>query len=202
MSGIFARTRYDECNNYEQLNISTGPDRWTQNTIQTHPNACMSANGPRNSRLMNSSELNARYNDVVDIESSLFGLDVPLSRCMNAQTLMERDTSINKLYNNIQNKSVPLQCSNVMDFNYTRLNVQDRVTERPYNNWDYPIIDPREFVYYGFQQFNTDANNRDGSATRYETKIQLEGLNKKLKDSAVLFNNISPNSVPSISQTR
>jgi len=202
MSGIFARSRYDECNNFEQLNISTGAHRWVHNTIQTHPNACISANGPRNSRQMNSSELNVKFTDAIDIESSLKGMDIPLSRCMNSQTLIERDASLNKLYTNVNNKVEPKQCSKIMDFNYTRLNIQDKVVEKPYNNWQFPIIDPRENVFYGFTQYNTDANNRDGSSTRYETKMNLEKLNVQLKNSANAFTTIGSNTVPTISQIK
>lgn len=191
MSGIFSRSRYDECNNKETVNISAGPGVWTNNTIQKSPDACFSMNGPRNSRLMNSSELNVQYNNAIDVESSLYGLDIPLSRCMTQRTLVERDQKLNNLYNNMKDKKEPEICSNFLDLNYTRFDEPLHASELPYPAFGYPIIDPREWVYYGHAKFPTNGNVREGSQTRYDTKMKLEKVNEEARIRARKFDSIS-----------
>lgn len=191
MSGIFTRSLYDECNNKETLNISTGPGVWTNNTVQTSQNACFSNNGPRNTRQMNSSELNVQYNNAIDIENSLYGLDIPLSRCMTQRTLIERDQKLNNTYNNMINKKEPAFCDNYLDLNYTRLEEPLHVSELPYPTFQYPIIDPKEWVYYGASDYPTVGNLREGLQTRYDTKMKLEKTNAAIRVEARKFDSIT-----------
>jgi hypothetical protein len=191
MSGIFSRSLYDECNNKETVNISTGPGVWTNNTMQKNPTACFSKNGPRNSRLMNSSELNVYYENAIDVESSLYGLDVPLSRCMTQRTLIERDQKLNNTYNSIGTKKEPEFCSNYLDLNYTRLEEPLHVSEKAYPSFGFPVIDPREFVFYGEATYNTSGNLRGGLQTRYDTKMKLEKVNELARINARKFDSIT-----------
>lgn len=189
MSGIYSRTKYDKCNNIDTTNITVKPGILRTTTIQKHPNECMASNGPRNTRLLNSSEINADYNKAVDIESSLYGLDIPLSRCIDSNTLQEKNTNLKKLYNNLEKKPQNY-CSKSSDFNYTRLNPHLYVSELPYNNYGYPIIDPREFVFYGHPEYGTVGNDRIGFATQYKSKISLEKMNKEMREIANKFDNL------------
>ena len=191
MSGIFSRSLYDECNNKETVNISTGPGVWTNRTIQKNPDACISRNGPRNTRLMNSSELSVSYNNAIDVESSLFGLDVPLSRCMTQRTLIERDQKLNNLYNSMNNVKEAEFCSNFLELNHTRLDEPLHIAEIPYPTLGYPIIDPRSFVYYGSDGFRTVGNLREGLLTRYDTKMSLEKVNALARERANSYGSIS-----------
>jgi hypothetical protein len=191
MSGIFSRTLYDECNNKETVNISTGPGVWTNNTIQKNPSACFSNYGPRNTRLMNSSELNIDYNNAIDVENSLYGLDIPLSRCMTQRTLIERDQKLNNTYNNLPFKKEPESCNNFLDLNYTRLEEPLHISEKPYPAFSYPIIDPRAWVYYGEANTPTYGNVREGAQTRYDTKMKLEEINAQMRIDARKLNSIT-----------
>jgi len=190
MSGIYTRSLYDECNNKETLNISTGPGIWTNNTIQKNPDACFSKYGPRNTRMMNSSELNIEYNNAIDIENSLYGLDIPLSRCMTQRTLIERDQKLNNTYNSMPLKKEPEFCNNYLDLNHTRLEEPLHLSELPYPAFAYPIIDPRASVYYGELSTPTYGNLREGLQTRYDTKMKLEEINAKMREDSRKFTTI------------
>ena len=99
MSGIFSRPKYDFCNNKETVEISTKPGNLVLTTDQTLDNACYSLNGPRNTRTLNSTNLSVNYSNAIDIESNLFGLNYPLSRCIENNTLIDKDVKINTVYN-------------------------------------------------------------------------------------------------------
>ena len=191
MSGIFSRSLYDECNNRETLDISVAPGVWVHNTIQQNPEACFPKNGPRNTRLMNSSELNARYENVIDIENSLYGIDIPLSRCMNQRTLIDRDIKLNNLYQSNKKFQEPKMCNDFLDDKYTRLDEPGHITEKPFPINQYPIIEPKNWVYYGTDEESTYGNKRDGLQTRYDTKMSLEDLNKKMRKEAGILTTIT-----------
>lgn len=189
MSGIYTRPLYDECNNSEQVAISIGPGEWIQQTIQDNPNMCYHNEGVRNTRFMNSSQINIKYKNAIDIESSLKGLDIPISRCMQPNTLTERDVKLNAIYNNIDKQTTPT-CSNFLTNSYTRLEPPAHISEQPYNRYEYPIIDPSQWVYYGFQDYNTTSNTRDGRSSRYDIKNKLNPENKLLRTQSNKLGNI------------
>jgi len=191
MSGYFSRSLYDECNNKESIGISTKPGQWVFDTLQEHQEGCFSKNGPRNTRGMATSQVGIRYTDTIDIENSLRGSDIPLSRCMGLNTLQERDEKLNKLYTAIPKKEI-ISCSNNMDYNYTRLEPRLNLVEQSFNRYGYPIIDPLEFVYNGFEQYGMDKNNREGVSTRFNSKAKLEEANKKLREQSRKFTDIKP----------
>ena len=97
MSGHNSRMLYDACNTCENAKISTASSKWVHNTSNEHNGACFSRNGPREGRVMASSSQNVNYRSAVDIESSLKGLDIPSSRCMTGQNLIDKDKRLNKL---------------------------------------------------------------------------------------------------------
>lgn len=195
MSGHFSRNLYDECYNKEALNLSTGPGKWTLDTAQQSDALCYSQNGPRNTRTGNSSVLPIEYPNAVEIESALKGLDVPLSRCMSVNSLQERDVTMNKMYNEAKKRNAGQNCNNFLDMNYTRLEEPSRITEKSYNRYGFPIIDPNEWNFFGFsgQQFNsnTEGNVRDGRSTRYDTKAELDKKNKEMRMNAGKFQKLA-----------
>ena len=191
MSGYFSRSLYDECNNKESIGISTKPGQWVFDTLQEHQEGCFSKNGPRNTRGMATSQVGIRYTDTIDIENSLRGSDIPLSRCMGLNTLQERDEKLNKLYTAIPKQEI-IACSNNMDYLYTRLEPRLNVVEQSFNRYGFPIIDPLEFVYNGFEQYGMDKNNREGVSTRFNAKSKLEESNKKLREQSRRFSDIKP----------
>lgn len=191
MSGYFSRSLYDDCNNKESFNISTKPGQWVLQTQQEHQEGCFSKHGPRNTRGMATSQIGNRYIDTIDIENSLRGSDIPLSRCMNANTLQERDIKLNNLYNALPKKEIN-ECSSNLDYMYTRLEPQNNIIEQSFNRYDYPIINPSEFVFNGFEQYGTDRNNRHGVSTRFDVKAKLEESNKKLRQQSRKFTDIKP----------
>ena len=184
MSGYFSRSLYDNCNIQSNTDITTGPGTWVLNTSIDHQNACFPDNGPRNTRGYTSSEIGVKYTDAIDIENSLKGLDVPLSKCYSNNTLVDKDERLNKLYNNIPKKEfIDCPSENNSDKS-TRLDLRDKVIEKPFNRYEYPIIDHKEFIYFGFNQYNMGNNNRNGISTRYDVKTKLIEHNKKLKKKA------------------
>jgi len=182
MSAYFTRQAYDDCNIKEELNISIRPSMYRLETPNENDKRCFPLNGLRNTRSMTSSQLNAQYAPVVEIENSLYNLDIPLSRCITGRTLVDRDEKINKLYNSIP-KVEPTSCEANSGFIYTRLEPQKRTAEMPYNRYDYPLIDPKEWVFYGNE--DTKGNNRDGRSTRYDSDIKLDAMNKRMRETAM-----------------
>lgn len=183
MSGLYTRTLYDESNNRDSVNISTASGVWIANTPQQSDTMCYSNNGPRNTR--NSSVLPIEYQNAIDIESALKCIDVPLTRSMNNNTLAERDKTLNKLQGDAKKRNAGQNCSNFLDNNHTRLGDPAYITEKSYDRYGYPIIDPREWTFYGFteKQFtsSTEGNVRDGRSTRYDTKTTLDQKNRELR---------------------
>jgi hypothetical protein len=182
MIGIYSKPLYDECNNKERLEISLKPGNWSLATPQESDVPCFSGNGPRNTRTGNSSEIGMQYNNAIDIESSLIGLDVPLTRCLNTNTLAERDLAINKLYESLPKKQIN-DCNDFLDRNDTRLNINSKVQETPYNRYEWNPIDHNAFIFYGINEL-TDSNNRHGNSSRIDNKNKLDQENKNLRTMA------------------
>ena len=189
MSGYFSRPMYDNCYTEESLNSSIKPGLLVFNTIQEPEANCFSKNGPRNTRKLNSSELDINYKNAIDIESSLKGLDVPLSRCFDNNTLLEKDKRLKQVYDSLDKKKVST-CNDFLDNTHTRLNTQINVNELPYNRYDFPIIDPREFVFYGFDDNNTIGNDRQGMSSRIQVKNLLDKKNKEMREMANKFSKV------------
>lgn len=188
MSGIYTRSKYDYCNNVRTVEISTKPGNLVLTTPQELDDMCYSLNGPRNTRTLNSNNLGVNFSGAIDVESNLIGLGYPLSRCYENNTLVEKDTNLNNTYNQLQ-KKIPKECNDFLDNNYTRLEPQQRISELPYNRYDFAIINPQEFVFNGFSDNNTIGNNRGGSSTRYESKLIVDQQNKKFRELSSSYTN-------------
>jgi len=186
MSSYYARIKYDGCTTCEDVNISTGPSKWVHNTDQEHDKACFSQNGPRGTRTMASSYNDVNYPQGVDIESSLRGLDIPLSRCIDKRTLIERDIKLNKLYTDAEKRNRGHDCNpNATDLQYTRLNPYTNITETAFNRYEFPIIDPVNWVFDGHNSgpfiTNTKDPNRSGRSTRHDYKVKIDPYLKALR---------------------
>lgn len=181
MSGEFTRHRYDLYENETAVRDSTKPGLLTLSTIQQLDDACYAPNGPRSTRLFNSNYNAVNYSNAIDMESNLLGIGFPLSRISENNSLIEKDAKLNEIYNKSAKKT-SVQCNDYLDYKYSRLEPQSKVVELSFNRFEYPIINPLEFVYNGFSDNNTIGNNRDGSSTRYNTKIVIEEQNKKMRE--------------------
>ena len=177
MSSYFGRSRYDNYCTYEDAAISVKPGEIILNTVQEPDFKCNSENGPRNTRIMNSTELDFNYPSAIDLENTLIGLDIPTSRNVNKYDIYNRENKIATFFNTTKKRNIE-ECNNFLDFNYTRLNNYSNINELPYNRFEYPIINPIEYVYNGFNNGNTIGNNRQGMSTRIEVKNKLDSTNK------------------------
>ena len=184
MSGIFARKIYDECYNIEFINQQVNPAKYrTFAPFGENAKKCNSLNGPRANKSRSTGELgNTNIGYRTDIESQLQNLDVPDSRCITLRTMREKNERLLKMANN---KSVSFtDCSTDQDTIYSRLDIPVNNYRGIYiNRFEYPIIDPKEFVYYGYEKSNEQVNNQ-----RFGVNTQLAAKDKIYKQ------NMNPNS--------
>jgi hypothetical protein len=185
MIGEYTRNQYSQQRTNDDWVRSTKINNLIFTTPQLSNTPCYSANGPRNTRLMASSELNTNYNQTVDIENMLLGLGSDLSRNIDVKTFVNRDLELSDKYKNL-NKKEPSMCSTFLDPNHTRLNSNQKVQELAFNRYDFPIIDPINNVFNGIQGY-TDANSRNGSSTRIDMRKQLDEKNKMMRKIANNF---------------
>lgn len=147
----FTRIQYDACAYNEKVFNSQKPMYYKLSTDQfDNCEACTAPDGPRNFRVYNSSEIKPTRNNeqnfgvATDIESLLTNRGYPNVRCMTNRTLEEKQTKLNNLYNE---KNFP-ECDKKLNPIYSRMdepgmNVRDLFLDR----WEFPIIDPKSFVY-------------------------------------------------------
>ena len=177
----FTRSTYDQANTNSQHVQSTKASYLTFNTLQEHPNACHSANGPRNNRPNASSELGVNRIIAVNIESMLKGIGPgsELSRNIDINSFLKNETKLVNEYDNIS-KKIPESCSTLLDTSYTRLNPNEKLQEKSWNRYEYQIDNSTSRVYNGIQGF-TQGNNRQGLSTRIDVHDQLEKKNKVMR---------------------
>lgn len=184
MSGIFARKIYDECYNIEFTAQQVNPAKYrTYIPFAENTKKCNALNGPRANKSRSTGELgdtNIGYR--TDIESQLQNLDVPDSRCISLQTMQDKNERLSKMAkSNTVNFS---DCSTDQDTIYSRLDLPVNNYRSTYiNRFEYPIIDPTEFVYYGYMNSDEQINNQ-----RFGVNTQLAAKDKIYKQ------NMNPNS--------
>lgn len=188
MSGYYSRQTYDACVTNEDTKISAGPGRWSLNTIQEHGQACFAKNGPRDTRPMASAYIDINYAKGIDIESSLKGIDIPLSRCVDERTLIERDQKLNKLRSEIEKNGKGAECKPSQEhMQASRLAPFNGITEMAFNRYEFPIIDPREKVYNGSNMpyaTDTEGSNRSGRSSRIDYRVEVDPYLKALRQEA------------------
>lgn len=177
MSGIFSRRNYDNCLQNEIVDRTTKPGTITlEPSVSRSDKTCFSKNSPHSNRVRNTSNLNIRsIGDIVTMENYLLNLDIPDSKCMDVNTLVEKDKRLKAeadKHKNIYN--VP-DCGDDISTRYSRLNNNvNEIKDKPYNRYEFPLLDPKEFVYYGIEKTPQIGNNRAGISTRIDIKDVIQ----------------------------
>ena len=185
MSGIFARKKYDECYSIEYIHQQVNPAKYKINeSFAENDKKCNSLNGPRANKSRSTGELgNTNIGYRTHVESLLQNLDVPDSRCISLQTMQEKNERLGKIVTS--EKINYSNCSDEQDTIYSRLDIPVNNYRSIYiNRFEYPIIDPKEFVYYGYEKSNEQINNqRFGVNTQLaaKDKIYKPNMNPKSK---------------------
>ena len=172
MSGIYARAKYDGLFQEELTTQSVRPGYYSIDPDTALNNSrCFSGNGPRSDRNYDSGEFDYGSRAMrADIESSL-ARDWSDTKYTSGNTLEEKKKRLLESVNSL--KPVNTECDTYLDLNNSRLDSDNKIfRETAYDVTFNPIIDPREWVYYGANE--TEGNNREGRSSRYDTKIDLE----------------------------
>ena len=172
MSGIFSRKIYDDCYQSNRLNQGTAPGSYKVNSTQVQNTSCIASNSMNNTRGIWYGPNEIQYITALsDIESHLKNLDLPDSRCVEGRTVTEKNAYANYLSKSI--KPINGVCSRNLESNNSRLesSVLD-IKMAPQTRFDFPIRDPRSFVYFGFESANSEqvGSNRSGINTRLQAK--------------------------------
>jgi|APSaa5957512622_1039677.scaffolds.fasta_scaffold14897_2 hypothetical protein len=160
------RIPYDECAFKEEVTQSVIPGLYHLYDGQyENKDKCIFYAGPRNTRTYNSSEVSqVDRNNLVDVDSILSGRNVPLTRCMEGRKMEDLNKQCDGL--KIQN---PLLCSDFLLPTETRYShPAERYKAMPCVGCfplEYPMIDPKEFVFWGHNGIS-----RDGLGTRNYVK--------------------------------
>jgi len=173
MSGISSRKIYDNCYQSNFTNQETGPGSYKVNLNQINQPDCIGLNGINNFRgFWNAPNEVENIEILSDIESHLRMLDLPDNKCIDGRTLIERNNKITKVAEKMKNKIG--YCNQLLEPSFTRLNsVVSDVKSMRQSRFDFPIIDPKEYVYnginmgYGKEQMGS---NRFGINSRQEAK--------------------------------
>jgi hypothetical protein len=178
MSGIYAKKIYDQCYTTEFIDQQVNPCKYrTYPPYGEHANICHSLNGPRANKARSTGELGDTDRVFrTDIESQLFNLDIPDSKCVTMKTMKEKNERLARI---AQNKKVKYSlCGTEQDTLYSRLDIPVNKYRSIYiNRYEYPIIDPREWVYYGTPNTNQFGNQRFGVNTQLEAKDAVTAPN-------------------------
>jgi hypothetical protein len=168
MSGYYSKKKYDYCDQESLINIETGPGSYKTLPIQVKHEHCNIYNTVSNTSNIWQANTPTNLNYIVDIDSHLKNLNIPDSKCLDQRTLIEKDYKIKELLNKMDINNN--ECNKELESNYTRLEIPTYIyKERPQTRIEFPIIDPRLYVYEGItdEQYG---NNRFGVNTRLQAK--------------------------------
>ena len=178
MSGHYSRKIYDNCYSLEFIDQQVNPCKYrTYEPYAENNEKCHALNGPRANKQRSTGELgDANVGFRTEIESQLYNLDVPDSRCITLQTMREKNE---RLANIAKTQKVNYSdCSTKQDIGYSRLDIPVSDFRSVYiNRYGYPIIDPREFVYYGTTNTEQVNNQRWGVNTQLAAKDKVNKPN-------------------------
>lgn len=132
---------------------------------------CFSNNGPRNNRLGLSSEFDTVSEpNRVEVESLLSNRGYPLTRCMNERTLFEKNTKLNGL---VRTKGVN-DCEQFLDMDNSRLdNPASNLRGIWIDRWEWPMINPYEFVFWDRIGKNSPRDTRDNFRRNHYANVNL-----------------------------
>jgi hypothetical protein len=174
MASYFSRKIYDNCYNLEFIDQQVNPCKYrTYEPYAENKERCHALNGPRANKARGTGELGD--NNIgfrTDVESQLFNLDVPDSRCITLQTVREKNERLAKIAK--ETKISYTNCDKKQDLIYSRLDIPLHKYRSIYiNRFEYPIINPEEFVYYGTPNTEQTNNQRFGVNTQLQAKDKV-----------------------------
>jgi hypothetical protein len=172
MSGIYSRKKYDESYYPILKKMTLGSIDNKISDERIHNNYCINNNVPINSRTAFMSSLDYKnMQHLVDLESHLKNLDLPLSHQIDGRTIPERNVLLNK----ISEKIIKEDCKDeeFMDIN-TRLDSPPIfIREATITRFDYPIVPHTSYFYDGYEDSLQKGNNRSGVNTRLMAKDSM-----------------------------
>jgi hypothetical protein len=172
MSGIYAGTKYDSLFQEELVTQTVKPGHYSiDNNTWDNGAKCVSYNGPRSNRTGDTGEVDTGDRVLrVDVENQL-ARDYSDTKYLSGNTLEEKKKRLLSTVSNFKPNN--MECNNFLDNKYSILDIDNNVfRETAYDVTFNPIIDPREWVFYGHGEAMN--NNREGRSSRYDTKIDLE----------------------------
>lgn len=179
MSGHNSKKIYDQCYINEFIHQQVNPYKYRIDPIYAEQqNKCHALNGPRSNKMRGTGELgDIDIGYRTEIESQLFNLDVPDSKCITLKTMREKNERLKKIADT--KKIIYNTCGKEHDYQYTRLNMPVNEMRSAYvpQQWGYPIIDPKSWIYYGMPETNQMDNERFGINTQLRAKDAINPPN-------------------------
>lgn len=176
MSGIYSGTKYDALFQEELTTQTVRPSYYSINEDTSANDAkCFSANGPRANRNYDSGEFDTGNRVTrTEIENQL-ARDWSDTKYTSGNTLEEKRKRLIEQASKYSPKFT--QCNDILDEQNSRLDMDNKIfRQTAYDVTFNPIIDPREWVFYGSGD-STD-NNRFGRSSRYDVKdAQIKSMN-------------------------
>jgi len=183
MSGIYAGTKYDQLFQEELVTETVKPGHYSIDDNTWNNNSkCMSPNGPRSNRNGDTGEVDTGDRVLrVDVENEL-ARDYSDTKYMSGNTLEEKKKRLLAKVQSFNPNNA--DCNTFLDEQNSLLDIDNKVfRETAFDVTFHPIIDPRQWVFYG----NGDAtgNDRDGRSSRYDTKLDLEKKINYIRNAAL-----------------
>lgn len=168
MAGINSRPRFDTCDIPNILAITENPGKYIldESQISQSPYCINNIQGlsTRSGRVSALDHKNAA--SLIDIESHLYNLDTPLSNCY--QTIDNKNTKAQLLASGLDTGVCNAEQLKTI---YSKLDIDTTLyREATLHRFDFPIIPPTDFIYYGIEGTEQVGSNRDGVNTRLQAK--------------------------------
>jgi hypothetical protein len=180
MSGHYSKKIYDNCYSIEFIDQQVNPCKYrTYEPYAENKEKCHALNGPRSNKSRGTGELgNTNIGFRTEIESQLLNLDIPDSRCITMKTMKDKNERLEKVAKS--QKVNYTECDSKQDTFYSRLDIPVNDFRSIYiNRFEYPIIDPKEFTYYGSSNTDQVDNQRWGVNTQLVAKDKINKPNMK-----------------------
>jgi len=180
MAGHFSRKIYDNCYSIEFVDQQVDPCKYKTDNIYGQSNIqCHSLNGPRANKARSTGELgDTVYPHRVEIESMLHNLDVPDSKIISLNTMKEKNERLAKITTG--KKINYTNCGKSQDYTYSRLDAPvNELRSVEIKRWEFPIIDPKEWVYNGYDKTEQTGNQRFGVNTQIAAKDKISKQNMR-----------------------
>ena len=169
MSGIYSRQNYDDCYYPILKKMTEGSIDHNINDDKIYNNFCINHNVPTNSKTAFMSSLDYKnMENLIDLESHLKNLDLPLSHQIDGRTILER----NEISKKFSDKLIKKDCCNeeFADLNTRLEDPPIFIRESTITRFDYPIVPHTSYLYNGFENTLQTGNSRSGVNTRLMAK--------------------------------